>query len=115
MIRSSPENNPNDVSGFLARVKQIRDRWSYPYGDPNGPWFRGQARSYWKLRPRLFREYENQLTHNVGEIEDEIREEFAFRAPILSDMKPAGEDDWEWYFLMQHYGAPTRLLDWTEG
>jgi hypothetical protein len=21
----------------------------------------------------------------------------------------------EWYFLMQHYSAPTRLLDWTEG
>jgi hypothetical protein len=23
--------------------------------------------------------------------------------------------DWEWYFLMQHYGLPTRLLDWSEG
>jgi hypothetical protein len=21
---------------------------------------------------------------------------------------------WGWYFLMQHYGAPTRLLDWTD-
>jgi hypothetical protein len=24
-------------------------------------------------------------------------------------------NDWEWYFLMQHYGAPTRLLDWSDG
>ena len=23
-------------------------------------------------------------------------------------------DDWEWLFLMQHYSAPTRLLDWSE-
>jgi hypothetical protein len=28
--------------------------------------------------------------------------------------QPAPRDDWDWYFLMQHYRAPTRLLDWTD-
>ena len=23
-------------------------------------------------------------------------------------------DSWEWLFFMQHYGVPTRLLDWSE-
>jgi len=45
----------------------------------------------------------------------DISEEFMIRGPILSETKPASNDAWEWYFLMQHYGAPTRLLDWTEG
>ena len=48
-------------------------------------------------------------------IEDEIREEFVVRAPALSHIRPSDQPDWDWYFLMQHSGAPTRLLDWSEG
>jgi len=35
------------------------------------------------------------------------------RAPGLTDSGP--QNSWEWYFIMQHSAAPTRLLDWTEG
>ena len=42
--------------------------------------------------------------------EDEVRSEFKRRAlPLVAERPP--RDDWEWYYLMQHYGAPTRLLD----
>ena len=50
--------------------------------------------------------------------EDEIREEFIKRAPILCDALPTGDGmraEWEWYFMMQHHHVATRLLDWTDG
>jgi hypothetical protein len=49
------------------------------------------------------------------QIENDLYEEFERCATQLSDVR-AGEDwEWEWYFLMQHHGVPTRLLDWSDG
>ena len=109
------QKSAEDINTFLDLVREIRRNWDFPYEDPFGPWFRGQQRSYWSPTPGLYRHYIDHPELTPTEIEDEIREEFMVRAPILSDTKPAGNDDWEWYFIMQHYGAPTRLLDWTEG
>src|SRR5215468_5024321 len=42
-----------------------------------------------------------------------MREEFAMRGRIRLVTRPT--DDWDWYVLMEHHSAATRLLDWTEG
>ncbi|HUA67575.1 MAG TPA: FRG domain-containing protein [Candidatus Saccharimonadales bacterium] len=109
------KNEISNVSEFLKRVKEIRDEWwSKEKDDPWMPWFRGHNRADWKLQPRLYRDYDLKRREK-SHIEDEIREEFVVRAPALSHIKPADQSDWDWYFLMQHCGAPTRLLDWSEG
>ena len=98
------------LEAFLNTVSQIREQWGFKKDDVGGPWFRGHQRKHWGLLPNIIR-------NGCGdrETEDEIREEFAVRAPALSRYETLPENDWDFYFLMQHYGAPTRLLDWTEG
>jgi hypothetical protein len=78
------------------------------------PWFRGEEISDWStaLRPKLYR-----TKHDLIEVlrqEQDLRLEFKRRgSQLVGESKPA--DHWERYFLMEHYGVPTRLLDWSDG
>jgi hypothetical protein len=99
------------VEEFITTISALREQWFH--GEPLLPWCRGQERAEWELVPKLYRGAPDDL-----DLEYEIREEFATRAPALSDYTKPSEDpvlnNWESYFVMQHYGAPTRLIDWTE-
>jgi hypothetical protein len=78
------------------------------YGEVQSIWFRGHNVAHWRLIPKFYRD------EFKGSDETEIRQEFQIRAQQLIQGSRLPADNWEWYFLMQHYGAPTRLLDWTD-
>lgn len=68
-------------------------------------WFRGQADYTWTLSPGIHR-----ITNSVSE--SSLLSRFKQSAAMLIQNKSS--DDFDWLFLMQHYGLPTRLLDWSE-
>lgn len=77
------------------------------FGGSSDMWFRGQPVYDDELVPGLFRQgkkFGRQYS------EAEMYEEFVRRHPEESVIH---RDIYEWLTLMQHYGIPTRLLDWT--
>ena len=68
-------------------------------------WFRGQSMYDWPLTPGLFR-----LEGQVSESTLLLR----FKQSAAQLIATAPKESYDWMFLMQHYGLPTRLLDWSE-
>ncbi len=68
-------------------------------------WYRGQSDTKWPLLPGYFR-------LEQAPSEATLLKQFKQSAMMLISSKPA--DSFDWLFLMQHYGVPTRLLDWSE-
>lgn len=77
--------------------------------------FRGQGDSRWQLSSCLYRylisyvpdrkQWEDREWHNLRV--------FRRRAHLLLERVPEEENEFEWWALMQHHGAPTRLIDFT--
>ena len=78
--------------------------------------FRGQRNAGWPLATSLERvceTFEADTTKHGAKIEQILLREFQRRFHHYRSLLPLGTALLEWLAYMQHYGAPTRLLDWT--
>ena len=80
--------------------------------DPDLQFFRGQSNSSWRLLPRLARLFgPSRIPDTWQRLESFILEDFIKYAVPHLPREPKSE--FEWLVMGQHYGLPTRLLDWT--
>jgi hypothetical protein len=114
-----PFDRPSDAwVAFLADVERARRRIGLDgeTGDDDC-YYRGHGDAEWQLLPLLFRDRNapvdgsRERRDHFLALEHNLYFEFRARARELHGQHLTS---WDVLFAMQHFRAPTRLLDWTE-
>jgi FRG domain-containing protein len=105
----------NEALSLVADVRPLRSLWYSPrmtefgFTYPFGLWFRGQSDAAWSLEPSAFR----RAVPTGSALYDETSMFYHFRL-LRPDLSQSHQSTFDWLCVMQHFGLPTRLLDWSE-
>ena len=96
---------PESFSEIMGVIEDFQE-------EHNTSWYRGVGNEKHTLTPSLYRHPKHKTIETIYNIENQLTTVFEQRSPLF--VKQTFSDEWEKMFYMQHYGIPTRLLDWTE-
>lgn len=79
-------------------------------GEEDAFWFRGNADLEHRLTPSALRYARPSLRNKALDLLSDFKRFGVMKLPKI----PAKNEEFQWVQLAQHYGLPTRLLDWTK-
>lgn len=94
------------LSDYLDLVRIIKSKQEI-----EDLWFRGVTEVNYRLTPGIYRDSDPEYDQIH---ENDISYEFIRKAKAYPKVGGGNISRWEWFHVMQHYGIPTRFLDWTE-
>jgi len=100
---------------IIERVEAVEDLVCKLNSLPNNFIYRGHAKESWVLEPSLKRIFPADVSEdNLRKAESISLHQFKSKFHLYDTTNTMPSTKLEWLSLMQHYGAPTRLLDFTE-
>lgn len=96
------------IEQYCNTIHSIKEEISDQYNKNNITlWYRGQENKDWIVKPSIHRDNINTDAEQI------LCHSFYHRvSQVLPNKIPRSSYD-QWVSLMQHYGLPTRLLDWS--
>lgn len=94
----------------ISSLSEYLDAFSFIKSATEPFWFRGHAKYSYKVMPSALRYDTSEERNKALALFNEFRRYAEYRL----DKAPAASDKLKWLQLAQHFGLPTRLLDWTQ-